>query len=224
MNRLQDGDRVPRAGRALCAFRASRRRGHDRQQIVGRRRQPPEARARSQRNQRHAEDDQRCARPTQPVTCSFKRYLASTVSSTYVTAVAGTAKLKSETVSSPMYAKNEIAMATTDPITNGSAPAPRSAPDARPAGNRGSPHAAASPSACITSPTVVAATMMPIRPTSSWPRCLRGAASQCQRSPAPLRHTISTIPAQRFAVICSFSRNLPASATSTYPIEVTGST
>ena len=101
MHGLQNGDAARRAGcrpRSLPSPADSR---PQRQQPV-RRGRPGGQRPRNHRATR-ATPHTTSEAPAQriPLTRSFRTYLASTVSSTQVTAVAGTAKLKSEIVSRP---------------------------------------------------------------------------------------------------------------------------
>ena len=84
VHRLEDGDGTGEAApeRRRAAHAATAQRPRDGQQVIGRRRQRGQRPARSQRNQATPQTTSEAPAQRSQLTCSFSRYLASTVSST----------------------------------------------------------------------------------------------------------------------------------------------
>src|SRR5262249_22248278 len=101
VHRLED--RNPRPGAALpdgSGAAAPSQRRNDRKQVVSRRHQCRSGEPTHSETSATPQMTSDAPAQRSQFTCSFRIYFASTVSNTYVTAVAGTAKLSSEKVSS----------------------------------------------------------------------------------------------------------------------------
>ena len=133
--------------------------------------------------------------------------------------MAGTAKLRSEMDSRAMKAKNETAIVTTEPMMKRLRASSGQARPRRPGRKSWISPWWRMPMACRTSPTVVAATMMAISSHFIAGSAALALGGRLRGAVPPLTSatpaTISAMPAQRRAVICSCSRTRPASATST---------
>src|SRR5471030_191135 len=163
---------------------------HNHQKVVGRGRDR-RRRGQPDHNETSATPQTTSDAPVQrsQLTRSFKKYLASTVSSTYETAETGTAKLRSAEASSFMKAKKDAAMHTIDPMTKRlRAISARARPTAPGRKSWISPWRRM-PIACSTSPAVVDPTMIAISShiIAILPRHRKRNArfEECRPTPAP---------------------------------------